>query len=188
MKEKMIFGLAVLFLVALTGMPAVYAEEDDTGASDQAQKVAPVPSTFDGGEGATLNEDSGKNSGPDVSDVKEVMSQDDNGGSAPSTLNEDSGKNSGSDVPDVKEVMSQDDNGGSAPSTLDGGEGAALNEDSGQNSGFRMPHVKKVMSQDDTGGSDPSAFEGDSDSRPGERAPEDLPMDDAPVDAGIGVR
>ena len=156
MKEKMIFGLAVLFLVALTGMPAVYAEEDDTGASDQAQKVAPVPSTFDGGEGATLNEDSGKNSGPDVSDVKEVMSQ--------------------------------DDNGGSAPSTLDGGEGAALNEDSGQNSGFRMPHVKKVMSQDDTGGSDPSAFEGDSDSRPGERAPEDLPMDDAPVDAGIGVR
>ena len=156
MKEKMIFGLAVLFLVALTGMPAVYAEEDDTGASDQAQKVAPVPSTFDGGEGATLNEDSGKNSG--------------------------------SDVPDVKEVMSQDDNGGSAPSTLDGGEGAALNEDSGQNSGFRMPHVKKVMSQDDTGGSDPSAFEGDSDSRPGERAPEDLPMDDAPVDAGIGVR
>ena len=116
MKEKMIFGLAVLFLVALTGMPAVYAEEDDTGASDQAQKVAPVPSTFDGGEGATLNEDSGKNSGPDVSDVKEVMSQ------------------------------------------------------------------------DDTGGSDPSAFEGDSDSRHGERAPEDLPMDDAPVSDGMKIQ
>ena len=116
MKEKMIFGLAVLFLVALTGMPAVYAEEDDTGASDQAQKVAPVPSTFDGGEGATLN------------------------------------------------------------------------EDSGQNSGSRMPHVKEVMSQDDTGESDPSAFEGDSDSKPGERAPENLPMDDAPTGAGIGVK
>ena len=32
--------------------------------------------------------------------------------------------------------------------------------------------------------SDPSAFEGDSGDMPGERAPEDLPMDDAPVDAG----
>lgn len=48
--------------------------------------------------------------------------------------------------------------------------------------------VAEVFSQDDTGGSDPSAFEGDSDSMPGERAPENLPMDDAPVDAGMSVR
>ncbi|MFH0985003.1 MAG: hypothetical protein V1882_05645 [Candidatus Omnitrophota bacterium] len=49
------------------------------------------------------------------------------------------------------------------------------------------PEVFEVMTQDDTGGSDPSAFEGDSDSMPGERSPENLPMDDAPVDAGMGV-
>jgi hypothetical protein len=49
------------------------------------------------------------------------------------------------------------------------------------------PEVVEVMTQDDTGASDPSAFEGDSDSMPGERAPENLPMDDAPVDAGMGV-
>ncbi|MDD5227069.1 MAG: hypothetical protein PHV97_07820 [Candidatus Omnitrophica bacterium] len=35
--------------------------------------------------------------------------------------------------------------------------------------------------------SDPSAFEGDTDSMPGERAPENLPMDDAPADDGVGV-
>jgi hypothetical protein len=155
-KEKMVYALLFLFWVALAGAPALYAEEDDSGASGQAQEVAPVPSTFDGGEGTTLNEDSGQNSG--------------------------------SRMPHVKKVMSQDDNGGSNPSTFDGGEGATLNEDSGQNSGSRMPHVKKVMSQDDTGESDPSAFEGDSDSKPGERAPENLPMDDAPVDAGIGLK
>ena len=34
---------------------------------------------------------------------------------------------------------------------------------------------------------DPSAFEGDSDSMPGERAPENLPMSDAPAEAGIGI-
>ena len=45
----------------------------------------------------------------------------------------------------------------------------------------------EVDSQDDTGESDPSAFEGDSESMPGERAPENMPMDDAPVDAGIGA-
>lgn len=45
----------------------------------------------------------------------------------------------------------------------------------------------EVFSQDDTGGSDPSAFEGDSENMPGERAPENLPMDDAPVDAGVGI-
>ena len=47
--------------------------------------------------------------------------------------------------------------------------------------------VEEVFTQDDTGGSDPSAFEGDTDSMPGERAPEELPMDDAPSDAGMGV-
>ena len=45
----------------------------------------------------------------------------------------------------------------------------------------------EVYSQEDTGASDPSAFEGDSDSKPGERAPENLPMSDAPVDAGVSV-
>ncbi|MFH1208804.1 MAG: hypothetical protein V1673_04530 [Candidatus Omnitrophota bacterium] len=48
--------------------------------------------------------------------------------------------------------------------------------------------VTEVFSQDDDGGSDPSAFEGDTDSMPGERAPENLPMDDSPVDAGMGIR
>jgi hypothetical protein len=48
-------------------------------------------------------------------------------------------------------------------------------------------HFEEVFTQDDTGASDPSAFEGDSDSMPGERAPENMPMDDAPVDAGMGV-
>ncbi|MFH1799860.1 MAG: hypothetical protein ABH891_03280 [Candidatus Omnitrophota bacterium] len=46
---------------------------------------------------------------------------------------------------------------------------------------------EEVYSQDDNGGSDPSAFEGDTDSMPGERAPENLPMDDAPVGAGMGI-
>ena len=76
----------------------------------------------------------------------------------------------------------------SDPSASGEGAGSTLNEDSGQNPSSGMPHAKEVMSQDDTGGSDPSAFEGDTDSMPGERAPENLPMDDAPVDAGIGVR
>ncbi len=48
--------------------------------------------------------------------------------------------------------------------------------------------VGVVVDQDDTGGSDPSAFEGDSSATPGERAPEELPMSDAPVDAGVGIR
>lgn len=47
--------------------------------------------------------------------------------------------------------------------------------------------AEEVFTQDDTGASDPSAFEGDSDNMPGERAPENMPMDDAPVDAGMGV-
>ena len=44
----------------------------------------------------------------------------------------------------------------------------------------------EVYSQVDEEGSDPSAFEGDSDSMPGERAPENMPMDDAPVEGGVG--
>ena len=36
--------------------------------------------------------------------------------------------------------------------------------------------------------SDPSAFEGDSGDMPGERAPEELPMSDAPADAGMSIR
>ena len=44
-----------------------------------------------------------------------------------------------------------------------------------------------VVDQDDTGESDPSAFVGDSDSTPGERAPEDLPMDDAPAGGGVRI-
>jgi len=45
----------------------------------------------------------------------------------------------------------------------------------------------EVNNQAGEEGSDPSAFEGDTDSMPGERAPENLPMDDAPVVAGMGI-
>jgi hypothetical protein len=48
-------------------------------------------------------------------------------------------------------------------------------------------NAEEITSQDDTGGFDPSAFEGDSDSMAGERAPENMPMDDAPVDVGVGL-
>ena len=85
-KEKMVYTLLFLFWVALAGAPALCAEEDSSGASGQAQEVAPVPSTFDGGEGATLNEDSGQHSGARMPPVKKVMSRDDNGGSDPSTF------------------------------------------------------------------------------------------------------
>ena len=44
----------------------------------------------------------------------------------------------------------------------------------------------EMYSQPNDEGSDPSAFEGDSDSMPGERAPENMPMDDAPVEGGMG--
>ena len=44
----------------------------------------------------------------------------------------------------------------------------------------------EIYSQAAEDDSDPSAFEGDSGSMPGERAPENMPMDDAPVDAGMG--
>jgi hypothetical protein len=52
---------------------------------------------------------------------------------------------------------------------------------------YAKGEVEEVYSQDDDGGSDPSAFEGDSDSKAGERAPENLPMNDAPVDAGMSI-
>lgn len=48
--------------------------------------------------------------------------------------------------------------------------------------------VGVVVAQDDENGSDPSAFEGDSESMPGERAPENMPMEDSPVDAGMGIQ
>jgi hypothetical protein len=35
--------------------------------------------------------------------------------------------------------------------------------------------------------SDPSAFEGDSEAMPGERAPESMPMSDAPSEAGMAI-
>jgi len=46
---------------------------------------------------------------------------------------------------------------------------------------------EEVFTRDDTDASDPSAFEGDSENMPGERAPEEMPMDDAPMNAGMGV-
>lgn len=97
---------------------------------------------------------------------------------------------------DDSETARQAQEAYSDPSAFDGGSGSTLNENSGQDSGSSVPDVspsgpvgvEEVYGQDDTGGSDPSAFEGDTDSMPGERAPENLPMDDAPVDAGIGVQ
>jgi len=59
--------------------------------------------------------------------------------------------------------------------------------------GFNVPDtrssnpVEVVSDQDTENASDPSAFEGDSDSTPGERAPEDLPMSDTPAGAGVGI-
>lgn len=104
MKEKMILGWVFLFLVALTAVPVLYAEGDDSIISEE-------------GAGPTLSEGTGT-SAPEV--------------------------------------------GASGPMGI-------------------------VDDQDDMGGSDPSAFEGDSDSAPGERAPENLPMDDAPVDGAVGI-
>jgi hypothetical protein len=68
-KEKMVYVFLVLFLVALTGAPALYAAENDSEASGQAQEAYSDPSAFDGGEGSTLHEDSGQNSGSSVPDV-----------------------------------------------------------------------------------------------------------------------
>ena len=53
---------------------------------------------------------------------------------------------------------------------------------------FAEEEFEKVYAQADEGGSDPSAFEGDTGSMPGERAPENMPMADEPVDAGMGVQ
>ena len=47
--------------------------------------------------------------------------------------------------------------------------------------------VGVVVDQDDENASDPSAFEGDAESTSGERAPEELPMSDTPVGAGMGI-
>ena len=52
---------------------------------------------------------------------------------------------------------------------------------------YAVEEFAEVYSEDDTEASDPSAFEGDSDNMPGERAPESMPMDDAPVDGAVGV-
>ena len=49
------------------------------------------------------------------------------------------------------------------------------------------PDFKRVSDQEVGDNSDPSAFEGDSSSVEGERAPENLPMSDAPVAEGVGV-
>lgn len=46
---------------------------------------------------------------------------------------------------------------------------------------------EEVFMQDDAGASDPSEFEGDSNNMPGERAPEYMPMEDAPVGAGLAI-
>ena len=105
MKEKIIFGMSVLFFIALTGAPALYAEGDDSLISEE-------------GEGPTLSE------------------------------------GTGSSAPEV---------GSPSPAGV-------------------------VVDQTEENDADPSAFEGDSDSTPGERAPENMPMDDAPVDGGIGIQ
>ena len=104
MKEKWIYGFLLLFVMALVGAPALYAEGDDSLITE---------------EGA----------GPTV----------------------DAG--TGTSAPEV---------GSASPA------------------GF-------ILEQDDTGETDPSAFEGDSESMPGERAPENLPMDDSPVGAGFEI-
>lgn len=57
---------------------------------------------------------------------------------------------------------------------------------------YAGPDAQEVFVGDDTGASDPSAFEGDAEadaeSLEGGRAPEEMPMDDSPVDAGIGIQ
>ena len=47
--------------------------------------------------------------------------------------------------------------------------------------------VGVVADQDEESGSDPSAYQGDSGSAPGERAPEELPMSDTPVNSEAGI-
>jgi hypothetical protein len=52
---------------------------------------------------------------------------------------------------------------------------------------YAVEEFAEVFSEEGDEGSDPSAFEGDSDSMPGERAPENMPMDDAPVEGAVGI-
>lgn len=76
-----------------------------------------------------------------------------------------------------------------APALCAEGDDSIISEEgrsSASDAGSQGP-FEEVFSHADESGSDPSAFEGDSDSMPGERAPENLPMDDAPVEAGLGV-
>jgi len=104
-KEKMVYAFSALFLIALMGMPALYAEAEDSLLSNSGASEG-----FGGSSGSA-----GSNTAP------------------------------------------------SGP-------------------------VGVVVDPDDENDSDPSAFEGDSDSMPGERAPENMPMDDAPVEAGMGIQ
>jgi len=76
-----------------------------------------------------------------------------------------------------------------APALCAEGDDSIISEEgraSASDAGSSGP-VEEVFMQDDTGASDPSEFEGDSGNMPGERAPENLPMADTPVDAGMGV-
>jgi hypothetical protein len=104
-KEKMVFGLAVLFLAVLAGAPMLYAAGDNSSPDD------------DKADDSIISEE------------------------------------------------------GRANAT----EGASS----------RFAGV--VVDEDQENDSDPSAFEGDSESMPGERAPEELPMSDTPVEEGMGV-
>lgn len=52
---------------------------------------------------------------------------------------------------------------------------------------YAEPDFMEVHAEAEEIDSDPSSFEGDSESMPGERAPEELPMSDAPALAGMGI-
>ena len=56
MKEKMIYGLLFVFLVALTGVPAVHAGENFKEVSDQIEENDSDPSAFEGDSGAVSDE------------------------------------------------------------------------------------------------------------------------------------
>jgi hypothetical protein len=85
-KEKMIFGLLALFLVAMGGAPALYAEGDDSIISEEGRASAPEA----GSSGA----------------VEEVFTQDDTGESDPSAFEGDSENMPGERAP---ENMPMDD-------------------------------------------------------------------------------
>jgi hypothetical protein len=128
MKEKMVYGLVFLFLIALAGVPALHAENN----------------------------------------IKEVLENTDEGYDE---VSGQTGENFQETSAQAEGNVKEDPTGGNLRGTSNQTENS----------------FKEVFSQDDTGGSDPSAFEGDTDSMPGERAPENLPMADAPVDAGMGI-